>query len=481
MLKPVFVSDKGLATSEHSLSTIAAVEVLNKGGNAIDASVAMSFALAVAQPALNGLGGDFMAMIYMEGEINFINGSGWAPEDLSKVIRERGLSEIPRYGPLSPVVPGMVYGVYEMWKKYGSLEWKELLKTPADIAEKGVPVTNKMLVAIKEMLSGYHDRITENLYNKKMWERIRLKGLAKSIKGIAENGPEFFYSEIASGLSEYVQEIGGVLKEEDFKSFRPEFSEPLKLDYKGYTIYESPPNSQGITTLLILNAFKEKKVNFNKKGLEEILKIYKRAYALRDKYVGDPKFLSVPIEKIMGESVSNSDIELKDGDTTNFVISDKQGNIVSGIQSLYHSFGSRITHPDYMITLNNRASDFKLSGPNALMPHKRPLHTLSSIIATKDERISFAFGISGAHYRPQQHFLIVTNILERGMNIGDAIEAPRFLWDGHEVFAEEGVEFVEKRVKYPGPTGVGHGIQFINKERIAYADIRGEGIALGEY
>ncbi len=481
MLKPVFVSEKGLATSEHALSTITAIEVLKKGGNAIDASVAMSFALAVVQPALNGLGGDFMAMIYKEGEISFINGSGWAPEDLSKTIKERGFSEIPRYGPLSPVVPGMVYGVYEMWKKYGSLEWGELLKTPAEIAEKGVPVTSKMLATIKEMLSGYHDSVTGKIYNKNLWERIRLTGLAKSIKGIAENGPEFFYNEIASGLSEYVQEMGGVLKEHDFKNYRPEFSEPLKLDYKGYTIYESPPNSQGITTLLILNAFKEKKVNFDKKGLEEILNVYKRAYGLRDKYVGDPRFVSVPVEKIMKESVSLSETELKDGDTTNFVISDKQGNVVSGIQSLYHLYGSRITHPDYMITLNNRASDFKLSGPNSLLPHKRPLHTLSSVIATKDGEISFAFGISGAHYRPQQHFLIITNIVERGMNIGDAIESPRFLWDGHEVFAEEGVEFVEKKVKYPGPTGVGHGIQFINEEKIAYADIRGEGIALGEY
>ncbi len=481
MLKPVFISEKGLAVSEHSLSTIAALEVLNQGGNAIDASVAMSFTLAVVQPSLNGLGGDFMAMIYREGVVSFINGTGWSPEGLAKAVKEKGLTEVPRYGPLSPVVPGMVYGVYEMWKKYGSLEWKNLLAMPASIAEKGIPVTERLLSAINGMLSGYHDRVTEIIYKKGLWERIRLTGLAKVIKGIAENGPEFFYNEIASDISSYIQELGGVMKENDFKSFRPEFADPLKIEYKGYTVYESPPNSQGITTLLILNQLKEKKVKLDRKGFEEILKAYKRAYALRDIYVGDPRFVQVPIEKLMKESAFSSETAINDGDTTNFVIADKEGGMISGIQSLYHSFGSRITHPEHMITLNNRASDFKLYGPNSLQPHKRPLHTLSSVIATKDENISFAFGISGAHYRPQQHFLIINNIIEKGMNIGDAIEAPRFLWDGHKVFAEEGIDFVENKVKYPGPTGVGHGIQVIEKEKIAYADIRGEGLALGQY
>ena len=481
MLKPVFVSEKGLATSEHALSTMVALEVLNRGGNAIDASVAMSFTLAVVQPSLNGLGGDFMAMIYREGKINFVNGTGWSPEGLENVIKEMGLSEVPRYGPLSPVVPGMVYGVYEMWKKYGSLEWKNLLEMPANIAEKGVPVTNRLLAAINDMLSGYHDNATEAIYRKGLWERIKLTGLANVIKGIAENGPEFFYDEIAGDISSYVQELGGIMKEEDFKSFRPELADPLKMEYKGYTVYESPPNSQGITTLLILNQLKDRKVKLDRESFEDILKVYKKAYALRDMYVGDPRFVTVPVERLMKESVYPSESAINDGDTTNFVIADKEGNVVSGIQSLYHSFGSRITHPKHMITLNNRASDFKLNGPNSLQPHKRPLHTLSSVIATKDESISFAFGISGAHYRPQQHFLIITNLIERGMTIGDAIEAPRFLWDGHETFGEEGIDFVKKTVKYPGPTGVGHGIQVIGKEKIAYADIRGDGLALGQY
>ena len=368
-----------------------------------------------------------------------------------------------------------------MLKRYGSLEWKELLKIPAEIAEEGVLVSQKLLSAIRDMLSGYHDKATEQLYNKGLWERIRLTGLSKSIEAIAEHGPEYFYSEMGRGLAEYVQSLGGVLKEDDFRPFRPEISEPLKLEYKGYTIYESPPNSQGITTLLILNAFREKNVAFDRDGMSEILDAYKRAYALRDKYVGDPRFVSVPIERMMKESASQRGTAIKGGDTTSFVVSDKSGTVVSGIQSLYHSFGSRVTHPEYMITLNNRASDFKLSGPNSLAPHKRPLHTLSSVIATRDGRASFAFGISGGHYRPQQHFLIITNIVERGMNIGEAIEAPRFLWDGRELFAEEGFDFVDKKVKYPGPTGVGHGVQFIGGEKMAYADVRGEGIALGDY
>ena len=183
---------------------------------------------------------------------------------------------------------------------------------------------------------------------------------------------------------------------------------------------------------------------------------------------------------MLSVSAKPNGTRIEDGDTTNFVVMDGKGMVVSGIHSLYYSFGSRITHPKHMIVLNNRASDFKLSGPNSLKPHKRPLHTLSSVIATKNASFSFAFGISGGHYRPQQHFLIITNIIDRGMNIGEAIEAPRFLWDGKQAFAEEGIKAGIKKIRYPGATGVGHGVQLVGRERLAYADIRGDGIAIGQ-
>ncbi len=480
LLKPVFAGESGVVTSEHALSSIAGLDVLNRGGNAVDASVTVSFVLSVVQPSLCGLGGDFMAMIYNDGSVKFINGSGWAPEDLEDVIRKKGLSEVPRFGPLSPVVPGFVYGVYEMWRKYGSMEWKELLEMPVRIAEKGLVLSGRLAAAVEEMLSGYHDEATASIFGKGRWERIELKGLAEVIKGLAEYGPEYFYDEVSKDIADYVQSLGGVMKKNDFTSFRPEEAEPLSLVYRDYRIYESPPNSQGITTLMILNQLKDKRLEFDDAGIKRAIKAYEAAYAIRDRYLGDPRFVDVPVERMLSVSAKPNGTRIEDGDTTNFVVMDGKGMVVSGIHSLYYSFGSRITHPKHMIVLNNRASDFKLSGPNSLKPHKRPLHTLSSVIATKNASFSFAFGISGGHYRPQQHFLIITNIIDRGMNIGEAIEAPRFLWDGKQAFAEEGIKAGIKKIRYPGATGVGHGVQLVGRERLAYADIRGDGIAIGQ-
>lgn len=485
-VKPAFVSRRGAVASEHPFPSLIGLSVLERGGNAVDAAIAISFALAVSQPALNGLGGDFMAMIYNHdnGGVEFINGTGWAPSGLTKelIINKHG-GTMPRYGPLSIVVPGMVGGVHALWQRHGSMEWGDLLRPAARLAETGLPVMPRLESALNSLRETYHDDETARTYLANRWERIDTRRLGKAISGIAETGPSFFYEEVGEAITEYVNSMGGVFSISDFKDYAPEWREPLKAEYRGYTVFESPPNSQGLTTLVILRDVESRGLPANiKERIDVLLDIYRKAYSLRDEHVGDPRFVDVPIDRLLKSNAAgpNANNKILEGDTTNFVVIDEAGNMVSAIQSLYHPFGSRITEPTYQITLNNRASDFKLSGPNEVAPRKRPLHTLSSMIIEKSGEPMAAIGISGGHFRPQQHALLLMNLIDYGMDIVNAIDAPRFLWDGSGVFAEEGVDAPIRKIKYPGATGVAHAIQILGRERIAYADPRGDGLAVGQ-
>ena len=491
-VKPPFISRRGAVASEHPYASMAGLRVLEEGGNAVDAAVAISFTLAVSQPALNGLGGDFMATVLRGDRTSFVNGSGWAPRRLTvDLVRGKlGLGSIPRYGPLSAVVPGMVDGVHAMWREFGSMEWGHLLSFAVRRAREGLPASPALRAAVGSLDGSYSDANTRRTYSAGRWERVDLSGLAAAIEGIAEHGPEFFYRDVGAAIAGYVSSLGGVMEPDDFSEYRAEVSGTVSCTYRGYTVHESPPNSQGITTLLIL-----RELEGEGRGTVEpraMLEAYARAYALRDRYVADPRFVRVPVEELLSGGVGGRGREgttasparpLGGGDTTNFVVADSKGMVVSGIQSLYHGFGSRVTEPSYQVTLNNRASDFSMEGPNRVEPRKRPLHTLSSVIVTRDGEPFVALGTSGGHFRPQQHALLIVDMVDRGMDVVEAIDSPRFLWDGGSVIAEEGADtggIDARRIPYPGATGVAHAIQFRGADRIAYADPRGEGLALGE-
>ncbi|BBE42105.1 gamma-glutamyltransferase family protein [Conexivisphaera calida] len=487
-MKPPFISRRGVVASEHPYASMAALGVLEEGGNAVDAAVAISFTLAVSQPALNGLGGDFMATVLRGGRTTFVNGSGWAPRRLTvEMVRgELGLGSIPRYGPLSAVVPGMVDGVHAMWRKFGSMEWGGLLSSAIRRAREGLPASPALRAAVESIDGSYSDANTKRIYSAGRWERVDLSGLAATIEGIAEHGPEFFYRDVGAAIADYVSSLGGVMEPDDFSEYRAEVSGTVSCTYRGYTVHESPPNSQGITTLLILRELEERgRGRGGAVGPREMLEAYARAYSLRDRYVADPRFVEVPVEELLSGGVEGGSTARSTGggDTTNFVVADSGGMVVSGIQSLYHGFGSRVTEPSHQVTLNNRASDFSMEGPNRVEPRKRPLHTLSSVIVTRDGEPFVALGTSGGHFRPQQHALLIVNMVDRGMDVVEAVDSPRFLWDGSSVIAEEGADtggIDARRIPYPGSTGVAHAIQFRGADRIAHADPRGEGLALGE-
>ncbi|MCG2892051.1 MAG: gamma-glutamyltransferase family protein [Vulcanisaeta sp.] len=501
--KPPWVTELGGVASEHPVASRLGVDVLNLGGNAVDAAVTTSLALALTQPHLGGLGGDFFAMVYLarSGKVYFINASGWAPKRLSReLLAQRGLNAVPRRGPLSPVVPGLLAGLYALWKMFGSAEWRSLVRPVIETARRGFPASPSFVRAINSVINevreneGFKRTYPLNL---KPWEIVRIEPLVKTLELIMEHGPDIFYrGEIGQALVDYVQSLGGVMEMDDLREYEPEWRDPLSTEYRGLTIYESPPNTQGITTLMILKLLEtvgETGGVFSRRRIETYLGIYRVAYGLRDRYVGDPRFVDVPVSKLLDINYLLSEYRAGprpritgSGDTTYFVVVDREGNVVSAIQSLYHHFGSLVTEPRYGITLNNRASDFSMDGPNALMPRKRPLHTLSTVIVTKDGELRYALGTSGAHFRPQLHILFITNMVDYGLSPVEAIDAPRFLWDGKSLVIEEGFEITGltepyQVVRYPGRTGVASILAVIgNGKRLLHADIRGDGLALGQ-
>ncbi|MGC9227126.1 gamma-glutamyltransferase family protein [Caldivirga sp.] len=497
--KPPWVSQIGGVASEHPVASNVGVEVLRSGGNAFDAAVAVSLTLAVVQPHLGGLGSDLVALTYeaSEGDVEFLNATGWAPAGLSKgLLESRGLNGVPLRGPLSPVVPGMLAGLYSMWRRFGSIEWRSLVNYVIKAVEPGFPAGPSLVRAIGSVVkTGAIDDSFKAVYpiNAEPWSIVKIPKLIKALRLIAEKGDEAFYNgEIGESIITHVNSLGGVFNASDLRDYRPEWGKALSVNYRGFTINETPPNTQGLTTLMILKLLEDymPKGPFTADRIIKYLDAYKVAYRARDMFIGDPRFIEVPINNLLdpgflrgigesGGSLSGT------GDTTYFVVVDGYGNVVSGIQSLYHHFGSLVTDPNYGVTLNNRASDFSLKGPNALEPRKRPLHTLSTVMVAKDGELKYALGTSGAHYRPQQHALMLTNIIDYGMSPVEAVNAPRFLWSNSELLIEDGYDTTGLNTKYitlsyPGATGVASILALLNGGfKLLYSDIRGDGLALG--
>lgn len=501
-IKPPWLTRLGGVAAEHPMAVKVGLDILNIGGNAFDAAVAISLALSVTQPHLGGLGSDLVALLYIEGkgEIKFLNATGWAPRRLTKeVLAERGLSSIPRRGALSIVVPGMLAGLYEINKTLGTMEWSRLVRHVAGQLNTGFPAGVSLVKALNEASSsGLVDDAFKSTYllGIKPWDVVKLPKLIRTLELVAEHGIDIFYrGEIGQAIVDHVKSLGGVLELDDLREYMPEWGKPIQTEYGGYIVFETPPNTQGVTTLMILRLIEDFKASsaLSAERIKHYVNAYRVAYSARDMYVGDPRFVDVPIDKLLSKEFLMNNVNVMDrliglsaGDTTYFVVVDGEGNVASCIQSLYYHFGSMVTEPKYGITLNNRASDFSTMGPNALGPRKRPLHTLSTLMAFRDNELRVALGTSGAHYRPQQHVLMFTNMVDYGMGPVDAVNAPRFLWSGKGIVAEEGVNVdaldIEYRIiDYPGGTGVASILAFLdNGYRLLYSDIRGDGLAVGQ-
>ncbi|MBO3767816.1 MAG: gamma-glutamyltransferase family protein [Thermoproteota archaeon] len=506
MLKTPFLSRNAVVASEHPLASLAGARVMMEGGNAFDAAIAVSLSLAVLQPHLGGLGSDFFALLYSSknGKVYCINSSGWSPMKLSaEELLSKGIKEFPVRGALTPVVPGLIKGLFEVYNKFATKELENLFRYSISYARDGFPVYPQLSKAISSNINlsedeGFRENFLPNGNPPSVGQILKQKNLAKALELIKDFGPSVFYEgQIAEKIVDYINSKGGYFSLEDFREFNVSWETPISTFYNGVKVYEIPPNSMGATTLLILNlleALEAKKYRpFSKERVNLFVKLSKVAYIQRNKNLGDPRFVETNIESFISKNsakelynsfkVENFSNKLRSGDTTYFSIIDNEGNIVSAIQSLFYHFGSGLVIPEYGIPLNNRASYFNFFGPNKIEPRKRPLHTLSSVLLENNDEVFLGLGTSGGDFRPQLHALLISNILDYNMELWDAIEAPRFLWEGDYVLLEEGIETIEgvsiKRQKYPNKMGVSQGVTKKNGSKVGVCDIRGDGLPIG--
>jgi gamma-glutamyltranspeptidase/glutathione hydrolase len=491
----VLVSKECSIATEHPLASQAGSEVMRAGGNAFDAAVAASFALSVVLPHLNGLGGDFFALFQdgRSGKVRCLNSSGWAPTGSTvEALRAQGLAEMPLFGPNSVVIPGLVGGVEELHRTFGRVEFAPLMRRAVELADEGFPISPGLARA----LARYRGKLPRDAVlafgaeglGPQPGAVLRQRELAERLKEIAEGGPEAFYRGAAADeIARAVGEDGLEVDRDDF-SFAPEWVEPLSIDYRGHEVFEVPPNSMGAAALKILKQIEGKEVPAPD-SLERVMSVTeatKEALAAKDELIGDPRFVSFDLESFLRSRSGPRGSAVAEGDTTYFAVADGEGNILSCIQSLFHPFGSRIYLKDSGFLLNNRASAFKLAGPNQLAPKKRPVHTLSALLLSKGEGEPpyLAMGTSGGEHRPQLHALFVSNVVDYSMDVEGALSYPRFVWDGEETVAEKGYR-VEghspslRVVDFPSRQGVAQGIELSRAGKKAVCDVRGDGAPAG--
>jgi len=498
-LSRTIMAEHAIVASEQPLASLAGYDILRKGGNAFDAAVATSLALAVTFHPAGGIGGDFFGMFYHAGtgKVHCLNASGWSPSGLTlDLVKAKGGGQIPLNGPLTCVVPGHIAGVWEMHRKLGREEFKGLLRASVEYAYKGFPagegVCRSVAGAYKDLSPEARAIFAPKGVPTSEGDWIRQEALGHVLTDVSEGGPDAFYSGWPAEKLAATLTSGGVPCESgDFADYKPEWVDPLTLDYRGTTVYEVPPNSMGATSLLILKLLLEHDLSrtgpLSRERIELTMSAALIGYARRDEMLGDPRFEKIDLESFMNSEKSTAlpQSRIRSGDTTAFSIVDSEGNMVSGIQSLFNRFGSRVFVPECGVMLNNRASGFSTAGPNKVEPRKRPLHTLSSLILERKGRPYLAIGTSGGDYRSFQHTLFVTNSVDYSMDAEQNVAHPRFLWGGgRTLLVERGYELPQKgydikKLPMPGSTGACQAVEVSKGHLKGVCDVRGDGAPAG--
>ena len=496
----VVIAEKAAVASEQPLASLAGYDALRSGGNAFDAAVATSFSLAVTFHPAGGLGGDFFAMVYeaKTGKVHCLNSSGWSPSGLTpELVASKSGGQIPQFGPLTCSVPAFVAGVHEMHKRFGRSGFRGLLSSAHRFASHGFPagegICRSIAGAFQELSPEAKAVFAPRGTPPTPGEWIQQSALGKVISDVAEQGPEAFYAGLpADSIRTRLESLGVPSDEADFRTFIPEWVDPLTLEYRNTTVYEVPPNSMGATTLLMLKLLSEHELRaagpLSQRRIELTTQAALEAYARRDEMLGDPRASEIDLEAFMSARPPTPPTKspIRSGDTTAFSVVDEEGNIVSGIQSLFNHFGSRVFVPECGIMLNNRGSGFRTSGPNRVGPRKRPLNTLSSMILERDGSPFLSIGTSGGDWRPMQHSLFVTNAVDFSMDAVANVSHRRFLWGGGmRLIVEDGYELPDtkkydvQRLPHPGRTGVCQAVEISGGHRTAVCDPRGDGVPAG--
>ena len=478
------LGQNGMVATSHPLATQIGIDILKSGGNAIDAAIAANAALGLMEPTSNGIGGDLFAIVWYEKEKKLygLNASGRSPKNLKiEYFKSKNLKSIPPYGPLPVSVPGCVDGWFSLNKRFGKKQMKELLTPTIEYAENGFPVT--------EVVSYYMELASEKFINYPNFEDTYMingktpsKGevfknldLANTLKIISSKGRDGFYKgSIAKTISKFMAKQGGFLDEYDLNSHKSTWVEPVTTSYRGYDIWELPPNGQGIAALQILNimeGFDVKKMGFGSaEYIHHFVEAKKIAFSDRAKYYADPDFNKIPTEYLISKDYANkrrSEIDpkvssntvnpanLENGDTIYLTVADSEGNMVSLIQSNYRGMGSGMIPTGLGFMLQDRGELFSLDKDhfNVYEPRKRPFHTIIPAFITKEGKPLVSFGLMGGAMQPQGHAQIVINLIDFEMNLQEAGDAPRIrhssdeqptggkMLDGGTIYLETGFDY----------------------------------------
>ncbi len=482
------IAENGMVATSHPLATQIGIDILKKGGNAVDAAIAANAAIGLMEPTGNGIGGDLFAIIWIENnkKLYGLNASGRSPKNLKfEYFKNNGFSKIPAYGPLPVSVPGCVDGWFEMHEKFGSLNMKQILKPAINYAENGFPVSELVsyYLGISAKNFGKYPNFNEtyliNGFSPKKGQIFKNKDLANTLKIISEKGRSGFYEgKIAKIISDFIIDQGGFLSYEDLKNHKSDWIEPVSTNYRGYDVWELPPNGQGIAALQMLNLLEKfdiKSMGFGSaEYIHHFVEAKKIAFADRAKYYADMDFNDIPVNYLISKEYADKrrdEInstraarsvkagEIENGDTIYLTVADKDGNMVSLIQSNYRGMGSGMVPPGLGFMLQDRGELFSLDEDhyNVYEPEKRPFHTIIPAFITKDNKPYISFGLMGGAMQPQGHAQIVINLIDFGMNLQEAGDAPRIrhvsnqqptggeMFDGGELSLESGFDYKEIR------------------------------------
>ena len=525
--RSVVRAQHGMVATSQPLASQVGLEVLKRGGNAVDAAIAMAAVLNVTEPMMTGVGGDMFAIVYWAKtkELKGLNASGRAPHALSlDYFAKNNIKRMPEFGMTSITVPGAVDGWTTLRDKYGTMKLADLLAPAIGYAENGFPVMEKAaedwnaeVQKLKRTPAAASNYLIDGRAPRP-GEIFRQPNLARTLRTIANGGRDAFYKgPIAKSIVDYMKDNGGFITMEDLAATKADWVEPISTNYRGYQVYELPPNGQGITALIALNilegfdlgAMRSQPAQYYHTMIEAM----KLAFADRNRYIADPTFSKVPVSELLSKDYAAKRRALIDprkaldnpppgdinlgSDTTYFTVVDKDGNGVSFINSLFDAFGSGVVGGDTGIVFQNRGSAFSLDPkhPNAIAPGKRPFHTLIPAMVMKDNQLFMSFGVMGGAIQAQGHVQVLVNLIDLKMGLQEAIDAPRYRFtSGRSVLLEDelGSSVIEQllsmghvRGKPPGvlrsSMGGGQAIMIdpVSKTLMGASDPRKDGMALG--
>jgi len=468
--RSVNYSKKGMVATSQPLAAQAGLEVLKKGGNAVDAAVATAASLTVLEPTSNGIGGDGFAIIWKDEEMHGLNSSGPSPRNIDiETVKDKGYDEMPKFGWIPVTVPGIPGAWSSLCEEHGELPFEEVLEPAISYAEEGYPISPilgkywkgayksyKEAIGGKDKFNNWFDTFAPKGRAPGIGEMWRSEDHAKTLREIAETKAESFYKgKIAEKISEFSKETGGFLDQKDLAGFSPQWVDPLSVEYRGHDVWELPPNGQGMIALQALNILK----GFDFDCKESIETYHKQIEALKlafsdgKKVITDPDHMDVKPKDLLSEDyaaerrelIGEKAIEpepgrLAEGGTVYLATADKDGNMVSYIQSNYMGFGSGLVVPGTGIALQNRGNTFSLDPEhaNCLEPGKRTYHTIIPGFLTREGDAVGPFGVMGGYMQPQGHLQVIMNTLDFGLNPQAALDAPRWRWDeGKKVYLEK--------------------------------------------